>query len=302
MRVLDDPSTGRARASPVSWSTSACQRVGCGAAAASGRAAVARGAVDAQSWPQAAARRRDPVARREQRLELVELRVSALSAAAKPAACDQAAGSTGISARIARGRANTGSAAVKCGSAASRIDQGLGDAATCRSGLAGQQHHLALAAGLPPALSSSASSWSRPTRAPVAAVPRLEPALQRGSPSTAQAAHRLGKPLSDCGPRSRSSNISPTSRRVRSAMTTCAGLGQRLQARGEVRRLADDRLLLRGALADQVADDDQAGGDADARRQRARRAGVEPADRGHDASRRAPRARLRPRAPCGQPK
>ena len=52
-------------------------------------------------------------------------------------------------------------------------------------------------------------------------------------------------------------------------------LGQSLQARREVRRLADDRLLLRGTRADQVADHDKPGGDADAapateRRQRSR--------------------------------
>ena len=44
-------------------------------------------------------------------------------------------------------------------------------------------------------------------------------------------------------------------------------LGQGLQARREVRRLADDAALLRRALADQVADHDQPGGDADTRLQ-----------------------------------
>ena len=42
-------------------------------------------------------------------------------------------------------------------------------------------------------------------------------------------------------------------------------LGQGLQPGGEVRRLADDRLLLRRTLADQIADDHQPGGDADPR-------------------------------------
>ena len=42
-------------------------------------------------------------------------------------------------------------------------------------------------------------------------------------------------------------------------------LGQGLQTGGEVRRFADNRLLLRRALADQIADDDQPGGDPDAR-------------------------------------
>ena len=47
-----------------------------------------------------------------------------------------------------------------------------------------------------------------------------------------------------------------------------AWLGQRLQPGREVRRLADYRLLLCRALADQLADHDQAGGDADPGRQR----------------------------------
>ena len=42
-----------------------------------------------------------------------------------------------------------------------------------------------------------------------------------------------------------------------------------LQARREVRRLADDAALLRLARSDQVADDDQPGCDADAGLQRA---------------------------------
>ena len=39
--------------------------------------------------------------------------------------------------------------------------------------------------------------------------------------------------------------------------------GQRLQPGGEVRRLADDPALLRGALADQIADHGEPGGDAE---------------------------------------
>src|SRR5580704_2373119 len=42
-------------------------------------------------------------------------------------------------------------------------------------------------------------------------------------------------------------------------------LRQGLQTGGEVRRLTDHRLLLRRAFADQIADDDQPGGDPDAR-------------------------------------
>ena len=42
-------------------------------------------------------------------------------------------------------------------------------------------------------------------------------------------------------------------------------LGQGLQPGGQVWRFADHRLLLRRAFADQIADHDEAGGDADAR-------------------------------------
>jgi hypothetical protein len=42
------------------------------------------------------------------------------------------------------------------------------------------------------------------------------------------------------------------------------GLGQSLQARGEVGGLADHRLLLRRAFADEIADDDKPGGNTDA--------------------------------------
>ena len=51
-------------------------------------------------------------------------------------------------------------------------------------------------------------------------------------------------------------------------------LGQSLQARREVWRLADDRLLLCSTRADQVADHDKPGGDADPHLQRSARAAV----------------------------
>jgi hypothetical protein len=44
-----------------------------------------------------------------------------------------------------------------------------------------------------------------------------------------------------------------------------ARIGECLQPGGEVRRLADHRLFLRRALADQIADHHQPGGDADTR-------------------------------------
>ena len=58
-----------------------------------------------------------------------------------------------------------------------------------------------------------------------------------------------------------------------------AWLGKGLEPRREVGRLADHGLLLRRALADQLANHDQPGRDADPRRERRGRAALEPADR-----------------------
>ena len=74
-------------------------------------------------------------------------------------------------------------------------------------------------------------------------------------------------------------------------------LGDALQARREVRRLADDAALLRLPRSDQVADDDQAGGDADAGLQRRVRSRARRPPRSAPA-RPAPPARRRPRAPA----
>ena len=68
------------------------------------------------------------------------------------------------------------------------------------------------------------------------------------------------------------------------------GLGQRLQARRQVRRLADRGVLLRHAFADEIADHDHAGGDADARLQGHARSGLQRADRIEDGEPRAHRA------------
>ena len=69
-----------------------------------------------------------------------------------------------------------------------------------------------------------------------------------------------------------------------------AGLGQRLQPRREIRRLADHRLLLRRALANQIADDHQPGADPDPHLQRRPRRRVEPGHLLHELQRRAHRA------------
>ena len=69
--------------------------------------------------------------------------------------------------------------------------------------------------------------------------------------------------------------------------------GQRLQPRGQVRRLADHRLLLGRAFADQLADHDQAGRDADPRRRERLVTGrLQPRRLRRSRARRAPPARL----------
>src|SRR5215475_5215527 len=58
-----------------------------------------------------------------------------------------------------------------------------------------------------------------------------------------------------------------------------ARLGQRLEAGSKIRRLADDRLLLGRADADEVPDHDEPGGDADAHLQRNASGGLKPLHR-----------------------
>ena len=65
-----------------------------------------------------------------------------------------------------------------------------------------------------------------------------------------------------CGPRARSANAPPSSRRVEFGDDDAAWLRQGLEPRGQIGRLADDASFARLALAHQFADDDEAGGDA----------------------------------------
>ena len=58
-------------------------------------------------------------------------------------------------------------------------------------------------------------------------------------------------------------------------MTTLSGFGDRLQARREVRRLADDAALLRLPRPEKIADDDHPGGDPDPHLQRRAGGGFE---------------------------
>jgi len=83
------------------------------------------------------------------------------------------------------------------------------------------------------------------------------------SPNTRQARCGSAKPASCCGPRSSRSNSPPICRRGRCGDHQRVRRGQGLQPSGKVRRPADDPALLRCALADQIADHGQPGGDAE---------------------------------------
>jgi hypothetical protein len=89
-------------------------------------------------------------------------------------------------------------------------------------------------------------------------------ALLRYFEENAELGFLAAMPFTSTAPRSRYSKRLPTRRRV-PAVDDRVRLGQRLQPGGEVRRLTVDRLFLRRAFPDQIADDHQPGGDPDPR-------------------------------------
>ena len=92
---------------------------------------------------------------------------------------------------------------------------------------------------------------------------RLEPARRRADAEDAVGPDRLGEALgldrAEVGALEQAADEPARAGGDDDAVR----LGQPLQPRGQVRGLADDRLLPRGAAAEQVADDDQPGRDAD---------------------------------------
>ena len=141
-------------------------------------------------------------------------------------------------------------------------------------GLTREQHHLALAvARLPPAAQQQgdllvAPHQRRQTRRLACLEATLGPAFARNPPDR----KRLGKALEPL--RAEVSKLEYPAHQParRLADHDTARLGYRLQSCCQVGRLADYRLLLRRALPDQLADHDQASGDADPDREpRARR-------------------------------
>src|SRR5262249_11545917 len=112
-------------------------------------------------------------------------------------------------------------------------------------------------------------SSSRPTRAvnadPRNASNRLATPLVR---STCHAGTGPAMPFTSTAPRLWYSNRLPTSPRVAAAMTTTSGSASAFSRAARFGLSpTTDRLLLRGAFADQITHDDQPGSDPDARLQ-----------------------------------
>ena len=159
-------------------------------------------------------------------------------------------------AEIAQARVRLGSEAFQQRSRQSR----LADAS-----LAGEQHHLAFAGlCLRPAPQQQFEFFFAPDEVGQAArVQGLEAAFHRTGPQRRPSSHRPCDALEVlCSEVLKLEQIAHELARAL-GNDDAVRLRNALQARRKVRRLADDGLLLRSARSDQVADDDQPGGNAD---------------------------------------
>ena len=148
--------------------------------------------------------------------------------------------------------------------------QGPEQARLADPGLAREQHHLAVAIPGPgPALQQDAELVLAPDqRGEMLAVQRVEPALRAALAFDPESRERRGEALERHRPQIGQLEQAADQPARRLADHHTARRGKSLESGREVRRLADHRLLLGRALADQLADHDQAGRDADARGER----------------------------------
>ena len=134
--------------------------------------------------------------------------------------------------------------------------------------LARQEHRLPLAVlGLLPAIEQQGDLLLAPDQRREPGRARLEPALDRARPGDPPHRHRVGEALQHLRPEILEFERAADQPPRRGSDQDRVGLRQRLQPGRQVGRLADDRLLLGRAFADQVADDHHPGGDADPCRQ-----------------------------------
>src|SRR6202022_2106936 len=108
-------------------------------------------------------------------------------------------------------------------------------------------------------------SSSRPTRGKSAVVVSNSASSSSRKPATRQTWTGSAMPLSACAPRPSQAKMSPRRSRVAALIRMASGAGEGLQAGGEVGRVADDGLLVRGTFADRLADDDESARDTNAR-------------------------------------
>ena len=147
------------------------------------------------------------------------------------------------------------------------LRQCRGEARFADAGFAGDQHDLAVAClGPRPAAQQQVDLLvAADQRAQCRSAQGLEPALDDAGTQHLPSRHRRGDTFHlDGGKVAVLEESAEQPARARGDDDRVR-LGQGLQTGGEVRRFADDRLFLRRALADQIADDHQTGGDPDAR-------------------------------------
>ena len=132
--------------------------------------------------------------------------------------------------------------------------------------LAGKQHHLAFTPLCPrPAPKKQFEFFFPPDqRGQTRRVQCLEAAFRRTSPQRRPGSHRPGDTLEVLRPEVL--KLEQIAKELPRSFSDDhhVRLGNPLQTRREVRRLADDAALLRLSRSDQVADDDQSGGDTNA--------------------------------------
>jgi hypothetical protein len=124
---------------------------------------------------------------------------------------------------------------------------------------------------------NSALSAARPTRS--VSPRRLEPAFGYGDALDDEGLDRRGKPLCCLAAEIPQPEQVADQAAGGAGEDDLPGLRKRLQTRREVRGLADHRLLPRRAFADQIADHDKPGGNADADGESFRSTGFQPRHR-----------------------
>ena len=223
---------------------------------------------------------------RDQRFELVELRIGRVvpaEAGRVPELLDH---------RPQRGVRVVGRAEVAEADArllAESLPHRQRDAGLPDARLAEEQNHLALAVlgRLPTIQQQRQLLGAADERRGPRELAGLEPAFDRRLAAHAEGPHRARHPLQRRGLQLVELEPAPEEASRGLGDHHGARLRDLLQAGREVRRLAGDRLLLRGALADEVADHHEAGGDPGAASERpAAIRRLQPADGGVHGQRR----------------